>query len=402
MFDWRRGMPGLAGLVAGAAAGYLVERIVVGRGTAELPDGATKGRARELTETGVAGPDSRSRTVAGPGGVALHVEHHGPDRDPITGRWTPQVVLVHGYTMSTRCWDAQISGLAGALQLVVYDQPGHGRSSPPQSSWSMELLADALATVIRQATDPEAGRLVLVGHSIGAIAILTFARRHPRLMADRVGGLLLLSTSVKPGGEEVAIGVGVQTLARMRGVIDVAARRLQTRHAGRRSRDDGQPRATNGGGHAADLSRESEDPTTAADDRRLGTVFGFSSDLMRILVRTVALTPHAAARDVELTERLFLGTRVDTALGLGPLVLRVDEEQTLAGLNVPTVVAVGNEDRLIPVVHARVMARVNPDLELVELAGVGHMTPLEAPEEVNALVRHLSGQVAGHAAEPRD
>lgn len=50
----------------------------------------------------------------------------------------------------------------------------------------------------------------------------------------------------------------------------------------------------------------------------------------------------------------------------------------------------GTEDRLTPPVHARAVAAALPDcLGLVELAGMGHMTPVEAPEAVTAKIREL-------------
>jgi pimeloyl-ACP methyl ester carboxylesterase len=57
---------------------------------------------------------------------------------------------------------------------------------------------------------------------------------------------------------------------------------------------------------------------------------------------------------------------------------------------VPAVVVAGTADRLTPLVHARRIADALPRcLELVELAGMGHMTPVEAPEVVTAKIREL-------------
>lgn len=60
----------------------------------------------------------------------------------------------------------------------------------------------------------------------------------------------------------------------------------------------------------------------------------------------------------------------------------------------PTAVIAGTEDRLTPPVHARALVAALPDcLGLTELAGMGHMTPVEAPEVVTAKIREL---VAGY------
>ncbi len=60
-------------------------------------------------------------------------------------------------------------------------------------------------------------------------------------------------------------------------------------------------------------------------------------------------------------------------------------------LRVPTAVIAGTDDRLTPPVHARAIAAALPvGLGLTELAGMGHMTPVEAPEAVTAKLRELT------------
>jgi pimeloyl-ACP methyl ester carboxylesterase len=67
-----------------------------------------------------------------------------------------------------------------------------------------------------------------------------------------------------------------------------------------------------------------------------------------------------------------------------------DLHDGLAHLDVPTTVLVGTADRLTPPVHARRMVAALPQAApLVELPDVGHMTPVEAAETVNALITDL-------------
>ncbi|MFD5762014.1 alpha/beta fold hydrolase, partial [Streptomyces sp. NPDC127044] len=59
-------------------------------------------------------------------------------------------------------------------------------------------------------------------------------------------------------------------------------------------------------------------------------------------------------------------------------------------LTVPTAVVVGTADRLTPVVHARALVATLPNcVGVTELTGLGHMTPVEAPELVTARIREL-------------
>jgi pimeloyl-ACP methyl ester carboxylesterase len=101
----------------------------------------------------------------------------------------PAVVFIHGAQQDHSCWTLQSRWFAhhGHAALVP-DLPGHGRSGgaplasvEAMAEWTVELL-DALAIE----------RAVLVGHSMGSLAALEAAARHP----DRVARLVLIGTSV--------------------------------------------------------------------------------------------------------------------------------------------------------------------------------------------------------------
>jgi len=53
-------------------------------------------------------------------------------------------------------------------------------------------------------------------------------------------------------------------------------------------------------------------------------------------------------------------------------------------------VVVGDEDRLTPPPHARMLASLVAGSELVELHGVGHQVMQEAPNELTAAIDHLT------------
>lgn len=63
---------------------------------------------------------------------------------------------------------------------------------------------------------------------------------------------------------------------------------------------------------------------------------------------------------------------------------RVDSRPGLPGIEIPTLVLVGEEDVITPPEHAREMADAIEWASLVVVPGSGHLSTLEAPEVVNA------------------
>ena len=132
------------GAAAGAALAYRAERAVLRDRLAVTkvgpPMGSLEGEVQELR---------------GPDGVRLTVESYGPAD-------APTIVLAHGWCCTGRVWHEQVAELADRYRLVTYDQPGHGRSSPPRSGrYPLDLFGDTLRAVLDQCTDP--GRPVVQG-----------------------------------------------------------------------------------------------------------------------------------------------------------------------------------------------------------------------------------------------
>lgn len=60
----------------------------------------------------------------------------------------------------------------------------------------------------------------------------------------------------------------------------------------------------------------------------------------------------------------------------------MDLRPVLGTIDVPSTVLVGSRDLLTPPRMARVLEREIPGARLEVLPGIGHMLPLEAPDEV--------------------
>lgn len=100
----------------------------------------------------------------------------------------PVLVLAHGAGGSHSTWNGIAEGMAArGWRVLVPDLPGHGASQGPALG-SIPALADWLAGFLDAAGVEKAA---LAGHSMGALAALDCAARHP----DRVRSLLLLGAA---------------------------------------------------------------------------------------------------------------------------------------------------------------------------------------------------------------
>ena len=66
-----------------------------------------------------------------------------------------------------------------------------------------------------------------------------------------------------------------------------------------------------------------------------------------------------------------------------------DAHERLPGLDVPTLVVHGEEDRMVPPGNARLLAEAIPGAELLMLAGAGHLYPTDAPGADREITRFL-------------
>ncbi len=100
----------------------------------------------------------------------------------------PLIVFVHGAGMDHTVWALQTRYFAHhGRSVLAVDLPGHGRSEGPPLD-AIEAIGDWLAALIEAAG---AGEAALVGHSMGAIAALECATRHPQ----RVRALALVGAA---------------------------------------------------------------------------------------------------------------------------------------------------------------------------------------------------------------
>jgi pimeloyl-ACP methyl ester carboxylesterase len=72
---------------------------------------------------------------------------------------------------------------------------------------------------------------------------------------------------------------------------------------------------------------------------------------------------------------------------------RPDSRSTLAGIDVPVLVLVGEADELTPPSDSEAMVAALPNAQFLTIAGAGHLSPLERPAEVSRAVLGFLGEV---------
>ncbi|GAB2730820.1 alpha/beta fold hydrolase [Kitasatospora kifunensis] len=293
-----------------------------------------------LTEPELVLPEPVERLrIRSADGSWLNAETFGPAGAPI-------VVLAHGWTCSTAFWAPVVHRLAADHRVIAYDQRGHGRSDIPvgRAGYTTRALAEDLQAVVTQLV-PAGERAVLAGHSMGGMTIMA-AGGHGAVAA-RTAAVLLCSTGPSDLSEHLRV--------LPRAVRPPALRRALHRHF-----------------------LQSALP--------MGPVTALSKAMLKRATMGRGATAAQVAACAEIVHACPTGVRAGAARMLGEL----DVRPGLTMLEAPTAIVVGSHDKLTPPLHARAMhaALRRPD-GLLELPGVGHMAPVERPDEVSAELRRL-------------
>jgi pimeloyl-ACP methyl ester carboxylesterase len=344
-----------------------------GRTTGGRPVRTTGRRSGRTTVPYEAVRPRRELSVVSADGTRLHIEEYGRADGP-------PIVLSHGWTCSTLFWAPVVRRLAADFRVIAYDQRGHGRSTLPRAraGYGTDRLADDLEAVLTAvlpgaasaegsgdgfgggAGDGSGGgsyrgeKAVLVGHSMGGMTIMAASGR--AAVSDRTAAVLLAST-----------GSG-----RLLGSTQVLPPRL-----------------------TAQWLRLAVHRQLLVSRLPLGPV----TPMSRAALKYGVLAAGSTREQVAFTARIVHACRSRQRSEWGRVLAALDLDAGIAALTAPTVVLVGTADKLTPPVHAHGMAAVLPNCtELIELPGLGHMTPIEDPAAVEAAIRGLAATYLPAAA----
>ena len=99
-----------------------------------------------------------------------------------------------------------------------------------------------------------------------------------------------------------------------------------------------------------------------------------------LVARVIAMAEEVGRENFVLQQRAILGRR--------------DQSDTLAALTVPALVLGGGLDTLTPPQASRDMAELIPDAELVIMEEIGHLSTIEAPDEVTDILNAYLARLA--------
>jgi pimeloyl-ACP methyl ester carboxylesterase len=120
-------------------------------------------------------------------GLRMHLERMGPQEGPPAAT----VVLVHGLpadSMASYYFTVAPVLAAAGLDVLMYDQRGHGRSARPESGYQLERFVDDLETVLDEFGG--AAPVHLVGNCFGGVVVFGLAARRP----DRVASIVAIES----------------------------------------------------------------------------------------------------------------------------------------------------------------------------------------------------------------
>jgi len=333
-------------VAAGVVAGNVVEKRVV---AGLLPVSADDEGFGELRSEPV--------WVIADDGSRLHAEVD----EPVGKTDLPTLVFVHGFALNLDCWHFQRAHFRGKRRLLFYDQRSHGRSEhSSRGNATIDQLGHDLRSVLDQAVPK--GPVILVGHSMGGMAIMALAEHHVELFAERVVGVALVSTTA--GGLRSHSLLGPLLPDRVMSQIT--------------------PRLVAG------LARA---PGLVDGVRRAG------SDIGLLATGRFAFGGRVPTAHVEFVDEMLAQTSFEVLAEFFPNFDALDKFSVLHAFEqVPTVIICGSKDLLTSIGHSRKMAKRIPGAHLVECIGAGHMVIMERRDQVNAALERMATEADGHAA----
>jgi non-heme chloroperoxidase len=239
----------------------------------------------------------------------------------------PPIVLVHGWGMSSRCWDLNLPALLeGGHQVILFDQRCCGRSDKDFDDVSVESAAKDVAALVR-AVDLDSP--ALLGWSFGAAVVVQAAAD----MGDGISGIMLSGPPTPRYTQTDDFPHG--------GTMEVI-----------------------------------EETLAALRDTRPEFLFGLAQGVCHAEV---------GEKTVEWMWEAMMETSPRADRGLRSLA-EVDHRAQMPSIEVPALVCRGTNDAIVDPAIAAVAAELLPNSVLIDFADSGHAPFLEESKRFNELL----------------
>jgi len=247
-------------------------------------------------------------------------------------RKNKSIIFIHGFPFDKSMWDEQATLISKDHFVITYDVRGHGGSDVGSGQYLVEFFVDDLISLLEH-TDTQ--KAVVCGLSMGGYVALRAIDR----AKDRFSGLILCDTKATADTNAAKLNRAVQ---------------IATILAGKKSQfADGQLKAL--------FAPES---------------FEKRIDAVKKIDSIINSTQNAGLVGV-----------------LIALAARMDMTDSLEKISVPTLIIVGEKDRVTTSADAEFMHDRIRNSKLITILGAGHISNMENPQEFNSA---LTGFLAGN------
>ncbi|QTA82041.1 Alpha/beta hydrolase fold-containing protein [Desulfonema limicola] len=246
------------------------------------------------------------------------------------GKGPETIVFAHGMLLSSKMFSRQIEALKDRFRCIAFDFRGHGNSEKTASGYDMDTLTQDTAGLIKAL---ELGTCNFAGLSMGGFVGMRLAARYP----DLIKNLILMDTSADPESKEnISKYRLLNFIARWFGLALVA-------------------------------------------DRVITVMFG-----------TRFLNDSTRAEEKALWRRHLISNNSGTITkAVKGVIDRQGIHEELDKIRSHTLIIVGDQDKATPPEKSRRIQEKIPGSELVIIPGAGHLSPIEEPEVVNAVLEEF-------------
>jgi 3-oxoadipate enol-lactonase len=229
----------------------------------------------------------------------------------------PRIALIHSLALDRSFWNGVVPLLIPHADVLTFDCRGHGQSAKVKMTYTPELFARDLASLLDHVNWP---RVVIAGCSMGGCVAQAFAGVYP----DRVEGLAVIDSTAWYG-----------------------------------------PTAP----------KDWRERAATAATKGLAALSGFQATRW-VSDRFREAHPEVIRANMD----VFLANDVDCYRATCEMLGDTDLRHYQSSMRMPVSVIVGEEDFATPVAMSEQIHRALPNSTLSVLSGVRHLTPIECPE----------------------